>query len=310
VARLDQSFGVKYIVDVLRGAKSEAVHQRGHDTLSTHGILQDWADKPLTQIIYQLIDLGVLQRTPGDRPIVQLTDDSGAVLRGEREVRLIKPAAVHKTRAQIESWEGVDRGLFEHLRELRKRTAAERSVPAFVIFNDATLRDLARHRPTTPGAMRDIQGVGAKKRTDLGERFTTAISEYCAENNVDVDEHEATIVTEPDAIVRPKNSRVRPNLGKARAIEMLRDGRSIEDVARVAERAESTVWGYLNELLAEEADVNVSHWIEDAVRDRVLAAAQPMEGRQLRPVYEALNEEVPYEIIKVVLTHAEALYNA
>jgi len=121
-----------------------------------------------------------LERTPGDRPVLQLNDASWEVMRGQRAVRLMRPKAepVRETRSSAESWEGVDRELFEHLREVRKELAKERGVPAFVIFSDATLRDMARRKPTTIAAMAKVFGVGKAKLADLGDRFVDAVRAF------------------------------------------------------------------------------------------------------------------------------------
>jgi len=94
---------------------------------------------------------------------------------------------VKKTRYDEKSWESVDTGLFEKLRILRRQIAEERRVPAYVLFNDATLRDLARVRPSSPSAMLNIRGVGDRKVVDLGERFLEVIVSYCRENRLPLD---------------------------------------------------------------------------------------------------------------------------
>jgi ATP-dependent DNA helicase RecQ len=120
--------------------------------------------------------------------VLRLNEASWAVLRGSREVRLLQPRVkVTKTRFDEKSWEGVDRGLFERLRALRREVADERRVPAYVLFSDATLRDMARVRPGSPAALLGIRGVGERKLADLGQRFLEQITSYCSENDLTVD---------------------------------------------------------------------------------------------------------------------------
>lgn len=180
VARVEERFGVTHVVDVLLGAKTEAVLARRHDQLSTYGLLKGTPRKALTQMIYQLVDQEVLFRTPGEHPILQLNAASWTVMRGQRTIRLLKAKEepVRKVAFAEESWEGVDRNLFEHLRSVRREIALERSVPAFVVFSDATLRDLARVRPKTPPEMRRVKGIGERKMADLGERFLAEIAAF------------------------------------------------------------------------------------------------------------------------------------
>jgi ATP-dependent DNA helicase RecQ len=180
VARVQERFGAIHVVDVLLAAKTESVFAYGHDKLTTYGLMKGTPRKALTNMVYQLVDQGLLIRSEDDRPTLRLNDASWAVLRGQRPVRLIKPKAEPVVSGGIEkvAWEGVDRGLFEHLRGVRRELAHERSVPAFVIFSDATLRELARIRPTTESQMRRIRGVGERKLADLGPRFLAEIAHY------------------------------------------------------------------------------------------------------------------------------------
>jgi ATP-dependent DNA helicase RecQ len=189
VARLDQRFGVGTVVQVLRGAETEATMRRGHDRLSTFGLLRDVPEKVLTNLVYQLVDQDLLERSEGDRPIVRLTEPALDVLRGEREVRLLAPKRAKSAAATRpgDGWEGVDRGLFEHLRDLRRELARDRGVPAYVIFSDRTLRSMARERPADLEALASVHGVGRKKLDDLGPRFVEAIAAYGSESGARTD---------------------------------------------------------------------------------------------------------------------------
>jgi ATP-dependent DNA helicase RecQ len=181
VARVGQRFGVGHVADVLAGADTEMVRRCGHDQLSTHGLLGHFNKKVITNLVYQLVDQGILARTPGDRPVVILTEAASEVLRGEREVRLMRPALSTRTRrsnADTASWEGVDRDLFEKLRALRKRLAEARGVPPYIVFGDATLREMASARPCTVPALLGIRGVGQRKLADFGDAFLEVIVEH------------------------------------------------------------------------------------------------------------------------------------
>jgi len=177
VARVEQRFGVTHVVEVLRGGETDLIQSFGHDHLSTHGLLRDVPKKTLVNWVYQLVDQGLLQRTPGDRPLLKLTQTSWEVMRGEREVKLMQTAKQVRaaTRAAAESWEGVDESLFEALRKLRRELAEERGVPPYVIFNDAALRDMARRRPTTREEFLAVHGVGKTKLRQFGDRFIEEI---------------------------------------------------------------------------------------------------------------------------------------
>jgi ATP-dependent DNA helicase RecQ len=188
VARAGERFGGEHIIDVLVGANTERVRRWGHEKLTTYAILKGTNRKSLTNMLYQLIDAGLLERSSDDRPVLQLNEASWEVLRGQRAVRLVQPKEkVQKTRIEKKSWEKVDEGLFETLRILRRKLADQRGVPAYVLFNDATLRDMARLRPSTPTALLSVRGVGERKLTDLGERFIEEIVTYCRDNRLQLD---------------------------------------------------------------------------------------------------------------------------
>jgi len=173
---------------VLLGANTERVRRWRHQELTTYGLLKGSNRKALTNMLYQLLDDGLLERTAEEYPVLRLNDSSREVLRGQRSVRLLQPKTkVRKTRFDEKSWESVDPGLFEALRALRRQLADQRGVPAYVLFNDATLRDMARLRPGSPDAFLGIRGVGERKLADFGQRFLEVIVTYCRENRLPLD---------------------------------------------------------------------------------------------------------------------------
>jgi ATP-dependent DNA helicase RecQ len=180
VARVEQRFGVEHVVEVLIGADSERVRRWRHEELSTHGLLKDLPRKTVTNVIYQLVDAGVLERTPGDRPVLKLNAGSWEVMHGRRPVKLLqaKKPKTARTRIEESSWVDVDESLFEGLRALRREIAAERGVAAFVILHDSTLRELARLRPATLEDLRSIRGIGERKLADFGARFIERIAAH------------------------------------------------------------------------------------------------------------------------------------
>jgi len=188
IARAGERFGAEHIVDLLLGANTERVRRWRHEELSTYGLMKGTDRKTLTSMLYQLIDDGVLERTADERPVLRLNVASREVLRGKRTVRLLQPKIkVRKTRFDEKSWQSVDSGLFETLRNLRREIANQRNVPAYVLFSDATLRDMARLRPSSPRALLGVRGVGERKLADLGERFIDEIKNYCHANRLPLD---------------------------------------------------------------------------------------------------------------------------
>jgi ATP-dependent DNA helicase RecQ len=184
VARVGQRFGAAHVGSVLRGQATDAVLARGHDRLSTFGLLTGASVAEVRGYIEQLLALGLLQQSGDDYPVLVLTPQGLALLKDasscpgltlarQRPPRKGVPAP--RSRVEAESWQDVDRELFERLRAVRLDIARSRGVPPYVIFHDATLREMARIRPTSRDALLTVKGVGARKAEDLGEQFLEAI---------------------------------------------------------------------------------------------------------------------------------------
>ncbi len=180
VARVGQRFGVGYVADVLRGAETQSIQSNRHNQLSTYGLMGSMSRNELLNKIYQLVDQEVVERSSGDYPVLKLNEKSAQILRGERTVRLIpvkRKKAATAPRSEV-GWKGVDQALFESLRQLRTQVARERGVPPYVVFSDASLRDMAKKLPTKPSDFIAIHGVGQKKLADLGTLFMERIKSH------------------------------------------------------------------------------------------------------------------------------------
>jgi len=186
VARVGQRFGAAHVANVLRGAETDQITARGHQALSTYGLLRDATVPEVRGYIEQLLGHGLLRQTDGDYPVLALTDDGVRLLKDSqsqpdltlaRQRRPTPGRAPKRSRVETESWDGVDRDLFERLRGLRLEIARARGVPPYVIFHDTTLREMARLKPTSVDALRGVYGVGARKAEELGAAFVAAIAE-------------------------------------------------------------------------------------------------------------------------------------
>jgi ATP-dependent DNA helicase RecQ len=180
VYRLGQRYGVNYVGEFLRGADVGRIRRVRHDRLPTYGILQDLSGPVIKDLIHQLLDQELLERTAGDRPVLQLNAESAEVLRGRRSVFFRQP---REEKALVEApisegWEEVDSELFEKLRTLRLRIADERGVPAFLVFSDATLREMARRHPGSLEELSLVSGVGERKLRDFGPRFLRVLQKH------------------------------------------------------------------------------------------------------------------------------------
>jgi ATP-dependent DNA helicase RecQ len=188
IVRTGQRFGPAYVAEVLAGEETERVTQRGHAGLDAFGLLAGKPRNALISWMHQLVDQGAL-RVEGEYGVLRLSERGAEVLRGETRMALYGEATARKSKslksktdrtAGPASGEGTPldadaRSLFERLRAVRREIADERSIPAFMVFSDRTLRDMARRRPSTKSAMLAVVGVGPAKLETFGERFLSAI---------------------------------------------------------------------------------------------------------------------------------------
>ena len=189
VEALRGRFGAIHVADVLVGAATGRIAQLGHDRLAAYGALRGEKKAQVRAWIDQLMAQGLLARTEDEYPTVTLTERGRAVLRGEAAAPALTSAgAVRATAADVAEaagreraarptpdGAGYDRPLFDELRGLRRRVAEERGVPPYLIFSDASLRDMARLRPTTLAQFREVKGVGDWKLETFGERFLAVV---------------------------------------------------------------------------------------------------------------------------------------
>ncbi|MGB5179250.1 MAG: DNA helicase RecQ, partial [Gammaproteobacteria bacterium] len=185
VYRLGQSFGVAYVVDVLRGADNERIRSRHHQQLSTYGLGSDRSEQEWTSIIRQLIHHGYLIQDIANYSVLKLTESARPLLRGEQTLLLAKPRIreqPRKKRTRADAVHGpYDEVLFDHLRELRKHIAGVEGVPPYIVFGDASLVQMARDKPVDAAGLLNITGVGQHKLEKYGSDFLDAIAIYSVE---------------------------------------------------------------------------------------------------------------------------------
>jgi ATP-dependent DNA helicase RecQ len=181
VYRVGQRFGLRHVVDVLRGADSERIRSLGHDRLSTYGIGSERTVDDWSAIVRQLIHRGYLVQDLANYSVLRLTDKARPLLRGEEtlELALPRPKPTKKARRSAAEKAGLaaaDTPLFEALRRLRKELADKQGKPPYVIFGDAALLDMCRLKPTNETTFMAVNGVGQAKLERYGSQFMAAIA--------------------------------------------------------------------------------------------------------------------------------------
>lgn len=182
VYRSGQRFGVGHLIDILRGGENDKIRQFGHTELSTYGIGKDLDARTWRSVFRQLVAAGLLEVDSDAYGGLRLTDGSRQVLKGERKVMMRRESPRTRERERGGQRTGLsvlpqDLALFNALRGLRAELAREQNVPAFVIFHDSTLRNIAEQRPTSIDALGRVGGIGGTKLSRYGERLVEIVRE-------------------------------------------------------------------------------------------------------------------------------------
>jgi ATP-dependent DNA helicase RecQ len=188
VYRLDQSFGAKYIIDVLRGMDNERIRSLNHASLSTYGIGKEYSGHEWNSILRQLVHLGYLFQDIQNYSVLKFTESSGDLLKGKIELELAFPKKEVKAgktsrvssgkKSSKDSLLDKDRALFEELRVLRKEIADSEDIPAYQVFGDAALVEMAQQRPVDDSGFLRISGVGETKLARFGFEFLNCLRDY------------------------------------------------------------------------------------------------------------------------------------
>ena len=305
VFRQDQNFGVDYTAKVLTGSREQRILENAHDELSTYGLLADAGQTAVKNWIGQLIGQGFLEKR-GEYSVLAITDRGWSLLKGEGSPRLLKPRRSSKKsreqkskqQAGADSWKGVDHGLYEELRTMRTEAARDRGLPPYMIFSDASLRDMARVRPTTEDSFLAVYGVGRKKCRDYSEQFIERIVAHCHHERIATDVSEEH---EPDPPAKPRAPSP-PNESLQKAFELFEKGTSITETATRLSRAQSTTAGYLEQYLQQKEIADPTGWVDSGTSARIEQAIDECGDAKLKPIHEHLGGDVDYETIRIVAT--------
>ncbi len=281
VARCEQRFGMKHIIDVLRGSKSKKVQQYGHHLLSTHGIGKDKTPEEWKTLGRALLHQGLVAESDDGYRVLKLNKQSWTVLRKQQEVQIainrsqekIKAAANNTYREEAEA-------LFEKLRKLRKQIADEQSVPPYVIFADSTLKVMVQRQPQTKIAFAKISGVNEYKAEQYGEQFLSVIQEFWRSH-------------------QPKTSSS-PNESQLATLKLHQQGLSIKEIATQREFSPRTICQHLSDLLAMSQPVEINQLVARPRKEIILKAIAKNGDQSLKPIKETLGDNYNYEEIRLV----------
>jgi len=286
VTRLKESEAIGTVIDVLRGAHNATILDKQYDKLKSHGIGSDISWRDWQQYLIQLINQGYCELAFHKNNSLRLTDFSKKVLFENEVVKLTRPVefkekvAVSKD-SKNKKTKVVKDSLFERLRKLRQEIALTEKIPAYLVFNDATLKEMERARPLCESDFLEISGVGQRKLEVYGEDF---IAEIVAFSNEKVktskkkDTHKVTY-------------------------DLYKKGLSIDTIADKRNLKSTTIFSHLAKLYTDGKDINIYDFVNNIEVEKVRKAQEELESPQaLRPYYEHLNGEMEYFKIRLALT--------
>lgn len=288
--------GPHYTAQVLTGLQEERISSRGHDKLPSYGALSEYDIRIVRDWIEQMVQQGYLEKR-GEYHILFVTDKGREALNGSHVPRLMQPSK-RKSKRSASSRKSVAAGpvnpiLFENLKRMRLETARELGVAPFIVFSDASLRDMTRRMPRDKMAFLTVEGVGEKKCAAFADIFLQVIHAYLEEHPDAVPETETAIAI---PIQPPKRKRVR-----LQAAPLFQQRLPIEEVAKKLGRAISTIEGYLTQYFAASNLTDPTPYASLAVLERIRPFYKDQDMPPLRPIYEALNGEVSYTEIRICI---------
>ncbi|MDB4225631.1 DNA helicase RecQ [bacterium] len=299
VYRLKETEAMGMIVDVLRGSQNAAVLAKGYQGVRTFGIGKDIAWKHWQHFIIQLINQGYCEIAFHKHNALQLTAFSNNVLFNGAKVALTKPIEIteikalvqeKKTRLKRTKKKGKPKidanNLFERLRLLRYKISQEEDIPAYLVFSDATLKEIERERPMSDNDFLKISGVGQRKMEVYGDEFIAEIMSFMGSKLNKPKKKDTVLIT----------------------YDLYKSGMSIEEISIERKLSSTTIYSHIAKLFSKGKDINIFDFVSnsdvEAVRKAKVALDSPTA---LKPYFTYLNEELDYFKIRLALSVVDRL---
>ena len=299
VSRTQQRFGMRYIVDILRGAKTQKIREQNHDQLTTYGIGKDLSVDAWMYLGRSLLQQGLVTQTEDGYLVLKLNKFSLEILRRQRSVEIPAMPVNRQNMSDTTDFRRVELepeeiGLFEYLRILRKQLADAQGVAPFVVFPNSSLLAMAQQRPQSKEQFANIPGVGTRKLEAYFAPFSDAIRNYC-------ERHDLAMGLEPPKEQRVLVSNVNVNAPTRQiTLQLYRQGQSIKEIAEERHLKPDTIMGHLADLIEAGETIDVEQLIQPGHYDAIAEALRQADGRVLGTVKDVLGDEYSYGEIRIV----------
>lgn len=298
VKRMHEQFGSTQVADVLKGANTQRIRSMKFNELTTYGIMRDYPKETIKELIAFLVAEGYLYLEGTQYPILRLTSNSYAVLKGQKQVFIKRILEKEESRTAFTAMsdQNVDLVLFELLRQTRYEIAAANSIQPFMVFPDTTLKDMSKHYPINEEMMLQVSGVGEHKLAKYGAKFIDIISNYVTEHNITVEQtHTNTLSTTKSA---PRDSH-------RLTYELYAQGKTIEEIADERDLTQMTIENHLIKCVKEGMEVDFTRFIPQEYEAEIIEAIENCGPKLLKPIKECLPPEVSYTAIKFTVAKYE-----
>lgn len=261
---------------MLRGSQNAQVFDQGYQHLKTFGAAQDISWKDLQQYVIQLLNLGVLEIRFHQKGRLLLTPLAKEVLFEGKNVQLATLKREEKTAPNMskEDSNTQQETLFDELKALRLRLAKQMGVPAYVVFSDASLKEMQLKKPKDEAEFSKITGVGQAKLEKYADAFLKVITNF-------------------------KDSPVLEDSTEERSFRLLKEGLSVSEIAERRELTETTIYGHFIKIHQQGADIDMHHFITTEEITAIEKAKSELKNpNALRPYFDYFEEKVPYWKLK------------
>ncbi|OKS89134.1 DNA helicase RecQ [Mucilaginibacter polytrichastri] len=294
VYRLNQRFGTNYVIDFLRGSKSEKIRDE-HKQLKTYGIGADLSKAEWQRYMGQLAIQGYLVVTDDQYPILKLTATSEAVLKGLQKVEfnLAEDLETAATETQPTIYEA---GLLHDLKTTRFNLAMNENVPAYIILSDATLLEMATYLPQSTEELGRISGFGEVKLQRYGTAFLKVITAYCSQHGL-----ASKIGIKKPKITKTKTTRASTGGTQRESFDLYKAGVGITEIAGMRNLSPMTVEGHLCSFI-QSGEMEVTDLVDQQKIPKIQDAVESYGADRLAPLKEILGDDYSYTEIKAVVS--------
>lgn len=307
IKRMKERFGSGVVTDVLKGSRTQRIRNLGFDKLSTYGIMKDYSKDTIKDLIYYLITEGYIKSIGDKYPILVLDFLANEVLFNGKHVFIKKK--IEKIEHNVKSENSFDlipdydENLFNILRNLRKEIAEVNNIPPFVVFSDSSLRQMSTYYPIDAEKMLAIDGVGLNKLVKYGNDFIEVISNYVTKNNIKVPENSASSKKRTKQSNKEKEKkRVKKEDTRIVSYNLYVSGKSIDEIAAERGLTRITIENHLISCLDSGMEISIEKDIHTEFKEEIVNAIQEIGIEKLRPLKDALGEQVSYLDIRYYIS--------